>query len=175
MSRGQPGFVLGVSLSPRGYAFVLFSGPTTPYDWGIREIRGDRKSAVTLLLIKKLVRQYGPGTIILEKTDTGSRRGPRVRALNRAIDRLAEREGIRVVCYGRAKVRATFAAENAKTRPEIAKAIAEQIPAFAPKLPPLRKIWMSEDPRQSLFDAAALGLTFYARQRPDRRSRESAS
>jgi hypothetical protein len=26
----------------------------------------------------------------------------------------------------------------------------------------LRKIWMSEDRRQSLFDAAALGVVFYA-------------
>ena len=56
-----------------------------------------------------------------------------------------------------------FASVGAGTKYEIAKAIATQIPAFAHRLPRLRKIWMSEDPRQSLFDAAALGLTFFAR------------
>lgn len=41
---------------------------------------------------------------------------------------------------------------GAFTKYEIAKAIARRIPAFAHRLPRLRKLWMSEDPRQGLFD-----------------------
>lgn len=70
-------------------------------------------------------------------------------------------ERVPLTHYTKVKVQAAFAAENAKTRPEIARAIAARLPVFAPKLPPLRKIWMSEDPRQSLFDAAALGMTYF--------------
>jgi|SRR5690348_15036174 hypothetical protein len=39
--------------------------------------------------------------------------------------------------------------------------IASHIPVFQPLLPPPRKIWNSEDARMSIFDAAALALTFF--------------
>jgi len=34
--------------------------------------------------------------------------------------------------------------------------------AFRDRLPPLRKAWMSQDPRISVFDAAALALTHFS-------------
>ena len=34
-----------------------------------------------------------------------------------------------------------------------------------PYLPPIRKIWKSEDSRMGLFDAAALALTFFHQRR----------
>ncbi len=156
--------VLAISASPRGFAFVLFQKKDTPFDWGIKEIRGPLKNPRCLLAIKKLVVRYRPERIVLEDLSAkGSRRGPRIRALHKMIERLAQSERVRVVRYSRAEIRSAFGAENARTRPEIAQAVAKRIPAFAPKLPPLRKIWMSEDPRQSLFDAAALGVTWYGR------------
>lgn len=157
------GFVLAVSPSPRGFAFVLFQGPLQPFDWGVKDIRGNQKNPLTLLAVKKLIRRYRPETLVLETTEAGdTRRGPRIRALLPLVVRLAEKEGVAVKCYSRREIRKAFEGDNARTRPEIAKVIAAKIPAFAPKLPPLRKIWMSEDPRQSLFDAAALGVAWYA-------------
>ena len=161
MTRAHSAFVLAVSASPRGFSFVVFQGPEHPFDWGVKEIRGSQKNALTLLGIKKLMRQYRPEALVIEETGPGSRRGARIRVLYRLLVKIAHREQITVVRYTRAQVLATFEAEKAWTRPEIAKAIATRIPAFALRLPPLRKIWMSEDPRQSLFDAAALGITFY--------------
>src|SRR6266853_1293987 len=161
MTRAHSAFVLAVSASPRGFSFVVFQGPEHPFDWGVKEIRGSQKNALTLLGIKKLIRQYQPKAIVIEETGPGSRRGARIRVLYRLLVKIAHREQITVVRYTRAQVCATFEAEKVRTRPEIAKAIATRIPAFAPRLPPLRKIWMSEDPRQTLFDAAALGLTYF--------------
>ena len=162
MSGVHARFILAVSASPRGFAFVVFARPDQPFDWGVKEVRGNRKNARCLLAIKKLIREYRPEAVVIEETRAGSRRGPRIRALYRAVVELAGREQVKIVQYTKAQVRAAFAAENAWTRPEIARAVAKRIPAFAPRLPPLRKIWMSEDPRQSLFDAAALGAVFYA-------------
>jgi hypothetical protein len=161
MTPRQGGFVLAVSASPRGFAFVVFHGPTTPFDWGVKEFRGKHKSALTLLAIKKLIREYRPERLVIEEAGKGSRRGVRIRALYRDLNVLARREQIPVSRLTNEQVLATFANENARTRPEIAQAIAARLPVFAPKLPPERKIWMSEDPRQSLFDAAALGITFF--------------
>jgi len=50
---------------------------------------------------------------------------------------------------------------GAETKYEIAQAVAGIIPAFKHRLPPIRKIWQSEDERQSLFDAASLGIAYY--------------
>ena len=66
--------------------------------------------------------------------------------------------------YSRDDVRQVFAEFGAKTKPEIAAAIVAAIPAFSHKLPPARKIWTSEDGRQLLFDAAALGWVTYLRE-----------
>jgi hypothetical protein len=161
-----PSFTLAISASPRGFAFVVFQSDATPFDWGIREIRGSQKNPRSLAAVKKLSERYQPEAIVIEETGRDSRRGGRIRALYRSIILLAERNNVRVARYTRAHVRATFDRENARTRPELAQAVAARIPAFAPKLPPLRKIWMSEDPRQSLFDAAALGITHLRKGEP---------
>jgi hypothetical protein len=60
----------------------------------------------------------------------------------------------------RTEVREVFARVDALTKRDIALAVAKQIPAFERYLPPVRKPWMSEDARMSLFDAAALALIF---------------
>jgi len=59
---------------------------------------------------------------------------------------------------------------GARTKYEIAHAVARIIPAFKFRLQPVRKPWQSEDARQSPFDAAALGIVYYVRsdQRRDR-------
>ena len=44
---------------------------------------------------------------------------------------------------------------------EIAQSIAQEIPELEPRLPPVRRIWMSEDARMNIFDAVALGMTFF--------------
>ena len=164
MTRVHSPFILAISASPRGFAFVLFEGPTTPFDWGVKDIRGEKKSAESVAAIEKLISEYHPSALILEEASKAeSRRGPRIRALLDMTASLAEEEDIPVFRYTRSDVQETFADQEARTRPEIAEAIAARIPAFMTRLPPVRKLWMSEDPRQSLFDAAALGLTFFAR------------
>jgi hypothetical protein len=110
------------------------------------------------------IHEYQPTTIVIEDVRGRTRRGIRNQALLRLVASLAVKKKIKVVRYTKAQVREVFASDHPSTRPEMAKAIAKRIPAFAPKLPPLRKIWQSEDPRQSLFDAAALGLRFYTSQ-----------
>ncbi|MEW6312996.1 MAG: hypothetical protein AB1513_02940 [Pseudomonadota bacterium] len=157
--------VLAIYPTSRGYAFVLFEGPQSPYDWGVKEIRRKHKNERTLESIQALVDRYRPDYLVIEDyTEKGSRRSSRIRRLYRMLIHLAVAEHIDVFRYSRNTIRICFEPVGARTKYEIAQAIARQIPAFAHRLPKLRKIWMSEDPRQSLFDAAALGLTFYSAQ-----------
>jgi len=154
--------VLSVYPTSRGYAFVLFEGPLNPYDWGIKEIRKKQKNEHTLESIQELINRYRPAYLIIEDhTERGSRRSSRIRRLYRMLMHLAESEQVEVFRYSQKAIRNCFESVGARSKYEIAQAIARQIPAFAHRMPKLRKIWMSEDPRQSLFDAAALGIVFY--------------
>ncbi|MBI5450142.1 MAG: hypothetical protein HY940_02180 [Gammaproteobacteria bacterium] len=155
--------VLSIYPTSRGYAFVLFEGPQSPYDWGVKEIRKKNKNERTLESVQLLIERYRPDVLVIEDhTEKGSRRSSRIRRLYRMLIHLAKTEHIEVMRYSQNTVRTCFEPLGVRTKYEIAQAIARQIPAFAHRLPKLRKIWMSEDPRQSLFDAAALGLVFYA-------------
>lgn len=155
--------VLSIYPTSRGYAFVLFEGALSPYDWGVKEIRKKQKNERTLESIKALIEQHRPNYLVIEDyIEKGSRRSSRIRRLYRSLRHLARVEQIEVMLYSKNAIRSCFKPEGAHTKYEIAKAIAREIPALAHRLPRLRKIWMSEDPRQSLFDAAALGVVFYA-------------
>jgi hypothetical protein len=158
--------VLSIYPFSRGFAFVLFEGPESPFDWGVKEIKEKHKNTRTLDEIKKLIDRYRPEVLVIEDTGKDSRRTSRIRRLYRMLVHLAEAEYVDLHRCSRTEVKACFTSVGARTKYEIAKAIATQIPAFAHRIPPLRRVWMSEDPRQSLFDAAALGLTYFARGTP---------
>jgi Holliday junction resolvasome RuvABC endonuclease subunit len=160
-------FVLAFYPSSRGFAFVLFQGPHTPFDWGVIELRGKQKNARTLQAFTKLIAQYAPDVLVIEDTESrDSRRHTRIRALYRMAAHVAKMKGISVIRFTHSEVHASFGLAGSSTKYEIAQAIAKEIPAFASRLPPVRKIWMSEDPRQNLFDAASLGFTFYRIHQP---------
>ena len=156
--------VLSIYPFSRGFAFVLFEGPESPFDWGVKEIKEKHKNTKTLEEIKKIIDRYRPEALVIEDT-TGkdSRRTSRIRKLYRMLVHFSEAEYVDLHRCSKSEVKACFASVGASTKYEIAQAIAIQMPAFAHRIPRFRKPWMSEDPRQSLFDAAALGLTYFAR------------
>ncbi len=167
-STPHPSFVLAIYPTSHGFAFVLFEGPEAPFDWGVKGLRGKRKNAKTVDEVQALLGRYHPETLVIEHTGAGqARRAERIKRLYRMLRHLAAVEQVDVQRIARTEIRTCFAVVGAATKYEIAKAIATEIPAFAHRLPRVRRLWMSEDPRQSLFDAAALGLAFYARKAPD--------
>lgn len=153
---------LAIYATSKGFAFVLFQGPTVPFDWGLRGIRNPSRNRKCVEAIADLIEQFQPLSIILEDTsERESRRTARIRRLYQAIVHLAVANAIDVHRIEKASIKKVFASVGAVTKYDIAQAIAIQIPAFAAKLPRARKPWMSQDERQCLFDAAALGITFY--------------
>ncbi len=152
--------VLSLYPNSRGLGYVLFEGPLSPFDWGVKEIRGHAKNRRILRFIESLLEKYGPVVLVLEDwTDDAFQRIDRIVELYEAIVALAKRKMIQVVRYPMRKIREHFAYRNATTKYEIALHIAKIIPAFSYQIPPRPVIWRSEDARQGLYDAAAIGLT----------------
>lgn len=74
--------VLSIYPFSRGFAFVLFEGPESPFDWGVKEIKEKHKNTKTLDEIKKIIDRLRPEVLVIEDT-TGkdSRRTSRIRKL----------------------------------------------------------------------------------------------
>lgn len=157
--------VLSIYPRRRGFAFVLFEGAYSPIDWRITDVRNRDWHAHCLRRINKLCARYELDALVLQDTSPGGTRRLRsIAEFNFAIAEIAERCGIPVFAYSRKQVRKAFEHLGTTSKHAIAEAITKNIPAFERYLPPARKLWMRQDERMDLFDAAALALTFFGSQ-----------
>jgi hypothetical protein len=158
--------ILAIDPCTQGFGYAVMEGMEYLVDWGLRETRRD-KNRVCLKSLSVLLEAYHPDLLIIEDCmERGSRRRRRIRELIRRIYSLSERLGIKMVTLSPKKVRETFAEWQALNKHQMAIAIGNMYPELIPRMPPERKCWMSEDPRTNIFDAVALGITyFYKRNR----------
>lgn len=158
--------VLAIDPTVSGFGYVVFEGSQTLIEWGTADVQPVKntqfKNTQCLKRVATLLYRYAPTVVILEDyRGDGSRRCPRVQKLINAIVRLASRRNVRTRSFSREAVRRAFADAGALTKEQIAGVIAARHPELLPRLPPPRKLWMPEDVRMSIFDAAALALTFF--------------
>jgi hypothetical protein len=157
--------VLAIHPSSRGFAFALFESPLSPVDWGIKEFRGEQKHSRSLGVIRRIIEQHQPDVLVLKAPRAQIHRPwHHSSQVQRFVRGYATELAIEVKMYAGEDIRACFASAGTPTRYEIAEAIARQIDAFAHQLPPMRKPWMSEDPRMKLFDAVSLAMTYFCNQ-----------
>lgn len=152
-----------MSLYPNchGFAYVVFDGSAL-FDWGMSDVRGRLKNKNCLRRIAKLLDRYEPDILVLrDATRLITPRDRRVAVLIEAIEELASRTPAITAQVSREQVRDAFAHLVPPTRLAVVEAIARHIPQLESFVPPIRKIWESEDRRMGLFDAAALALTFF--------------
>jgi len=162
--------ILALYPSTRGFGFAIFKGPSRPIDWGIKDVRDD-KNVSCLSKINALIEFYEPEVVITEDyAEKRSRRCKRIQVLLRSIARLVEGQHITNYRVSRTTIHNFYSRFGARTKHERAKFISDQFPEFELQLPPPRKIWMSEDPRMSMFDAAALALMYWYGKEEERKS-----
>lgn len=163
MTTSQKPFALTLAVYPTtsDFAWVAFENPFLPYDWRVVKTR-DRKNERALQIVEKLIRRLNPESLVLEAFESHlSKRSGRIARLCRAIVNLAYARGIEVAVYTRADIQACFAAVGARTRDEVAAAVARHVDAFSYRLPRKRRSWDREQRDMALFSAAALVLTHY--------------
>lgn len=160
--------VLVIDLMGNLIGYAVFEGPERLVDWGIKD---GRKSNPGLLVNKfdELLKLYQPDTLVLEDHVLAkSRRSARALTLFAQIRAHAISRGVSVSPIAWTDVRSHFIRYGGYTKYEIARLVAASLPVLAPRLPPPRKPWKSEDSRMGIFDAAALGLTYFAQADTDR-------
>jgi hypothetical protein len=158
-----PGPVLALNLTSRGFVFVLFTAPLSPFDWGERVVARIDRHAGTLRAVEVIMERYHPEVIVIEDEAAAARlRGSRAAALYQDMAVLAERMGALSFAYTKEAVFRTFEKYQPQSKHDIAKVIAAHISEFRYHLPAKRRLWAKPSAWQALFDAAALGLTYYA-------------
>jgi Holliday junction resolvasome RuvABC endonuclease subunit len=154
--------VLAVDPSTRGFGFAILEGQQSLIEWGMKEVRG-KKNAGALKNIAELIDCYKPDVIVIEDcADRRCRRTPRVQRLLQDISKLATGKRLKVRRLSAQIVRAVLSGLPAATKQQIATIIAQQFPELAPRLPPPRKSWKTEDSRMAIFSAVAFALTFFS-------------
>jgi len=157
--------VLAIDPTTKGFAYALLEGPSLLIDWGLTQVEG-RKHSNCLLRLEKLIERYAPDVLVLEDyRGAGSRRCTRIKRLIRSAAILARRDQLQTKQFSRGRVRRFFSPTAVPTKQAIATAVAERFPELAPRLPRIRKPWMSEDERMSIFDAVALAVTYFETRR----------
>jgi hypothetical protein len=158
---GPPGFVFAVHPTCRGFGWIVFERPNAPFDWGAATI--GREEQGVLSRFGYLLKRYRPGVLVMEQfAGAPARRAPRIQEIASTMIVTAQRERLATSVLTLETIRQTFAVHRARTREQIAKAVAESVEPLRALLPPTRKIWQSEHPRLSIFTAAACALSWYA-------------
>jgi hypothetical protein len=156
--------ILAIDLRSRSFGFAVFEGPTRLLDWGVKSFRqGVNEPTIPASeKLAALMDDFSPSTIVLSKRDSDTKKRAEMR---NALVREAVKRRIPTRLLSRSGVQNAFPACN-RNKYTIGAALAKQLPELAPKLPSVRKIWNSEDYRMSIFDAAALGIAYFSRQKP---------
>jgi len=102
-----------------------------------------------------LLDEYKPGVLLVKKLPNGVWRHMKM------IARLATANHIQLRTISGESIKRAFP-QPTQNKHQMAQAVADHFPLLSSYVPPKRKPWKGEHYRTSVFEAAALGLTYFA-------------
>jgi hypothetical protein len=160
--------VLALDLRHRRFGYAVFQGHRTILEWGQRYYPavGDAEREMAQKRISKLLIGIAPDLILLkqERWDR-AHSDPHLANPLAALQDEAQRYSIPIRLIREEAIRAVFAVFGCQTKNEIAAALTSIFPELLRSVPPQTKVWQTEHSRMSAFDAIALGVTYWHRER----------
>lgn len=156
-SPSHSGSVLAVHLTSSGFGWVVFDGAGALIEWGIASDKEGRRPRL-LRRFERLLMRFEPAVLVLEAHE--GERADRIVALYRAFAQAATGAGARGYTYDREAVATALEVPLRASRYDVARRVAELRPELSHRTPRKQAFGASEDPRRSLFAAAALALTY---------------
>jgi hypothetical protein len=158
--------ILAIDLRPRRFGYSVFEGPRFLLDWGANAYpsNGDPEGTVAARRLAALLRFSNPSAVVVKMERWESAKNDSVvRSMVEAITRETSSRSIPICLVGQNELASTFRDLQCETKYEIASVLTRIFPELLWKLPPPRRIWESEHPRMTIFDAIALGFTYWQR------------
>jgi len=153
--------IVAIDLRSSRFGFAVFEGPERLLDWGVKNFRQGVNAVRIPANVKlgELMDEFSPKAIVLLRRDIDTKARASMRE---HVLREAEKRRIAVRFLSPRAVKSAFAGSN-RNKHTIAGAVIERLPELASRRPGPRKIWKPEDYRLRIFDAASLGLAYFAR------------
>jgi hypothetical protein len=159
--------VLSLDLRARRFGYVVFEGPHALLDWGTRTHAEGERSLLEHRL-NSLRSMFAPSIILVRKTRETHQVGQSIiRHPLHAIKTFAKRVVVAVRVIDGSSIRKFFSKDAKVNKQDVARMVANQFPELSWRLPPKRKPWETEPARQSIFDAASLGVFYFAQETRD--------
>jgi hypothetical protein len=156
--------ILAIDLRHRRLGYAVFEGHRVLLDSGLRVYRavGEVEVEMASKRLAVLLKTFAPSAIVIkrERWDM-AQKSPHIRNLVEVVQKITSAHSIPIFLIQHEEVRTTFRNLGCETRDEIAYVLARIFPELVWKLPPKRRAWQSEHPRMAIFDAIALGLTYW--------------
>lgn len=168
--------ILAIDLRPQRFGYAVSEGPTTLLDWGAAQYRpgGAIGAASARRSAEKLISIFRPAVIVLRKVrGKMMAASPGLQPILKIMRKTASAHHIPVILIARTDVRAVFKARGVKTKYRIACALAASMPELLWRLPEERKFYESEPSAMTIFDAVALGYTYWDTHEPPIPARET--
>jgi hypothetical protein len=157
MKTSHPKRILALDVHPLSFGFVVLEGHDRLLDWGVRSFRHG-VNAVKIPMSRKLawlLDEYKPGVLLVKEPTNGASRRMKM------IATLATANHIQVRTVSGESIKRALP-QPTENKHQIAQAVAGRFPLLSSYVPPKRKPWKGEHYRTSVFEAAALGLTYFA-------------
>jgi RNase H-fold protein (predicted Holliday junction resolvase) len=152
--------ILALDVRARRIGYAAFEVPARLIDFGVTRFRS---TSMAMLRLGRLIQTVRPATLIVRKIPLNSTRNvPGTRAILRLTWLVARRFSMHVSVIRKKQVGQYFSTRGAKTKYQVALSLVGMFPELEWKLPPPRKFWKGEHRNMSIFDAAALGITYLA-------------
>lgn len=156
-----PERILALDIRTKRFSYAVFETPGTVLDWGTRaHAHGTFESR-----LENLCAAYAPSLILVRNVAEFMPRRRLGRLVSDALERFTKRSQVPVRVIEDSTRRQFFAGSMRINKYEIALKVAATFPELSWRLPPRRKTWQTEPIRQSVFDAASLGVIFFEQQK----------
>jgi len=147
----DPRPILGIDPTHDGVAFAFFEDSALA-DWGTSRNDGNERR-----VLDRLVDDYGAEVIVIEDGDAPkSERRPRMRKVLRDLAAHGKKRGLAVAKVSRREVRDAWKQRGITRKQAVGAELAKLFPDLAPIVPPPRKVYRREVPRERILGTVAL-------------------
>ena len=159
MKTPHPKRILALDVHPLSFGFAVLEGQNRLLDWGVRSFRHG-VNAVKIPMSRKLallLDEYKPEMLLVKTPTRGNSRRMKM------IVKLAAEHHIPVRTRSAESIKRAFS-QSSQNKHQLALAVADHFSSLSSYMPPKRKPWKGEHYRTSIFEAAALGLSYFVPQ-----------
>lgn len=161
MNQHKHNRLMAVAPATHGFGYVVMEGGNSLVDWGVKIVKRDKNNGC-LRWVDKLAEHFQPDVLVLQNTRTkDSRRSKRIQELTGQMIEWARGRKLKVAKYSGRTVTSLLSEGGKGTKHSIAERMAGLFPEeLGPCLPKRRRIWMAENRKMAIFEAAALAVVF---------------